>query len=278
LSERNAALHAERDYIAWLVRQHRPAHGRRTAERHAAFFLPLLRPGMALLDVGCGPGSITLGLARAVSPGRCTGLDSDADVIAAAREMARDQANLTFEHADAEQLPFADQTFDAVFMHAVLQHLDDPAAVLGEAWRVLKPGGVIGVADADFGGSIIAPASGPLEQAIGLMARLRRGRGDPFVGRKLGSLLAAAHFADVHTSAAADCDGTAEATGRVGAFQSAYFGATELQAYAVASGLATTAQCEAMSRAWLEWGRAPGAMWARFWCYATARKPGQEGP
>jgi SAM-dependent methyltransferase len=278
LSEPIGAPHAERDYLAWLGRQHRPAHGRRTAERHAAFFLPLLRPGMALLDIGCGPGSITLGLARAVAPGPCTGLDSDAGVIAAAAAAASAEANLRFEHGNAEQLPYDDAAFDAVFMHAVLQHLDDPAAVLAEAWRVLRPGGVIGIADADFGGSIIAPASGPLEQAVGLMARIRRGRGDPFVGRKLGTLLAGAGFDDLRSGAAADCDGTAEATSRVGMFQSTYFAAPEFQAYTVAYELATAAECDAMSQAWLEWGATPGASWARFWCHATGRKPGQEGP
>ena len=278
MSEPIGAPSAERDYTAWLGRQHRPAHGRRTAERHAAFFLPLLRPGMALLDIGCGPGSITLGLARAVAPGPCTGLDSDAGVIAAATAAASAEANLRFEHANAEQLPYGDATFGAVFMHAVLQHLDDRAAVLAEAWRVLRPGGVIGVADADFGGSVIAPAPEPLEQAVGLMARLRRGRGDAFVGRKLGTLLAGAGFEDVRSGAVADCDGTAEVTSRVGMFQSAYFAAPEFQAYAVAFGLATAAECDAMSRAWLEWGGTPGASWTRFWCCATARKPGQDGP
>jgi SAM-dependent methyltransferase len=268
----NDAAQIERNYFAWLGKRHRPAHGRRTAERQAAFFLPLLTPGMALLDIGCGPGSITAGLARAVAPGHTIGLDPDADALATART-SHAASNLAFRGGRAEELPFADASFDAVFAHAVLQHLDDPAQALREASRVLRPGGVIGIADADFGGSIIGPASEPLEQAITLMASLRRGRGDPFVGSKLGWLLSTAGFVDVQAGARADVDSGLPTTAFTGAAQAAYFGAPELKAYAATNGLATEAELDAICEAWEAWGRTPGAIWARFWCYATARRP-----
>src|SRR5262245_892986 len=109
-------------------------HGRRTAEKQAAFFLPHLRSGMKLLDCGCGPGSITLGLAAAVARGEVVGVDLDSEKIAQAQGSAAKAlvTNLRFETADIYALPFPDASFDAVFSHAVFQHLRDPMAALRE--------------------------------------------------------------------------------------------------------------------------------------------------
>src|SRR5437660_8574741 len=143
----------------WLRGAHSPAHARRTAAHNAAFLLPHLKPGMKLLDTGCGPGSITIGLAEAVAPAETVGIDASADAIEEARALAasRGCTNLRFEVADVYALPFEDATFDAAFSHAVMQHLRDPLTALREIRRVLKPGGVVGIADADHDGTILAP-------------------------------------------------------------------------------------------------------------------------
>ncbi|MDQ3701746.1 MAG: class I SAM-dependent methyltransferase, partial [Chloroflexota bacterium] len=98
-------------------------HAGRTAEREAAFFLRHLRSGMRVLDVGCGPGSITLGLAAAVSPAEVIGLDVEPGVIARAREaaVARGAGNVRFEVGSAYDLPYAEGSFDAVFAHTLLE-------------------------------------------------------------------------------------------------------------------------------------------------------------
>src|SRR5882724_11048183 len=103
-------------------------HARRTAETAAAFFLPFLKPGMHLLDVGCGPGSITSGFAQRVAPGETIGSDASGDVIATAKSLADATAarNLSFEVGSIYEPRFAAGTFDAIFAHQVLQHLRHP--------------------------------------------------------------------------------------------------------------------------------------------------------
>ena len=113
----------------------------RTASREAAFFLPYLRSGMQVLDVGCGPGSITLGLAEAVAPGSVVGIDFQPAQIKQARASAAERAvaNVRFEVADAYQLPFPGHSFDAAFAHGVLMHLREPVRALVETGARFVP-------------------------------------------------------------------------------------------------------------------------------------------
>jgi ubiquinone/menaquinone biosynthesis C-methylase UbiE len=121
-------------------------HATRTAASMAEFFLAHLRPGMRVLDCGCGPGSITVGLAEHVAPGEVIGIDIDPTHIALAQTRAADAglSNVRFETADMYTLPFANAAFDAVFCHAVLAHLRHPSQALSEIRRVLQPEGVVG--------------------------------------------------------------------------------------------------------------------------------------
>lgn len=259
-------------YQQWLHRTHSPAHARRTASSHAAFLLPHLRPGMRLLDAGCGPGSITIGLAEAIAPGEATGLDANAGAIDQARAAAEsaDCRNVRFDVEDVYALPYADASFDAAFSHAVMQHLTDPLRALRELRRVLRPGGVIGVADADHDGSIIAPADPLLDAASRMLDRMRErsGDGDPHVGKRLRALLHEAGFERCEASATAMCLGTAVATRMTGEWQANYLSSPELIAHAVATGAGTRDEIATMAAAWRSWGQHPGAYWATFSCQA----------
>src|SRR4051812_18183803 len=128
------------------------SHVWRTAENSAAYLLPHLRSGMRLLDVGCGPGTITADLAAIVAPGEVVALDNAAGVLDTARStMAdRDATNVTVQQADVYRLPFGDDEFDVVHAHQVLQHLTDPVAALAEMRRVCRAGGVVAARDSDY--------------------------------------------------------------------------------------------------------------------------------
>ena len=175
----------------------------RTAETHAGFFLPFIRPGWRLLDAGCGPGTITLGLAERVSPGQVVGLDAEDSQFEKARAVVeRNGCNVAFCKSSVYQLPFEDGEFDAVFSHAVLEHLSDPVAALGEFRRVLKPGGVIGLRAGDLGGMLIdAPSEGPAQAFASYIELQKREDKDPNVGRKLGRLMRQAGFSVEKVSA-----------------------------------------------------------------------------
>lgn len=128
------------------------SHGARTAANSAAFLLPVLDQCMSLLDVGCGPGTITLDLAELVAPGAVVGIENVEEPLKAARAAAerRGDGRTRFQLGDATGLPFEDDSFDVVHAHQVLQHLTDPVRALKEMARVCKPGGWIAARDADY--------------------------------------------------------------------------------------------------------------------------------
>jgi ubiquinone/menaquinone biosynthesis C-methylase UbiE len=129
------------------------SHRWRTAENSAGYLLGELRPGLDLLDVGCGPGTITADLARRVAPGRVVGIDTSAAVLEEARAGGGD---VEFRVGDLYRLDEPDGAFDIVHAHQVLQHLADPVAALTELRRVCR--GVVAARDGDYGAFTWWPA------------------------------------------------------------------------------------------------------------------------
>ena len=176
------------------------SHRWRTAENSAAYLLGHLRPGLDLLDVGCGPGTITVDLAARVAPGRVVGLDPAADVIAQAAANAP-STNVEFCTGNVYALDFGDESFDVVHAHQVLQHLTDPVAALREMCRVLRAGGTLAVRDSDYRQFAWAPADPRLDRWMELYQRVTRHNGaEPDAGRYLLAWVRAAGFDDVRVS------------------------------------------------------------------------------
>ncbi len=169
------------------------AHARRTVEEAAAFVLPRVAEDMDILDLGCGPGSITAGWARVVGKGTVVGLDPARDVLPAAAQRLAGAGNAALLAADVYSLPFAHGSFDVVYAHQVLQHVADPVGALRAARRVLRPGGLMAVRDADYGTMVHAPHDPLLDrwrEVYTLTARALGG--EPDAGRYLlGWVLAA---------------------------------------------------------------------------------------
>ena len=248
--------------------------GSRSAQKHAAFFVPHLKPGMTLLDCGCGPGTVTLGFAEIVAPGSAVGTDIEESQMALATGNAakRNIENVRFEAASIYELPFEDSSVDAVVMSALIGNLREPTRGLREAYRVLKPGGVIGVKEFDHGGDITYPLEPAMAKYDELYRRLRAENGhNGESGRMIGALLLEAGFSELDMSA------TYEILSNSNVLQSAaqvFIGllAESWSAEFTSRGWATEADIQDMRDAWQRFAVFPGALFAAAWCEAVARK------
>ena len=171
----------------------------RTAAAYASHLMPLLKPGMRVLDVGCGPGTITVGLAGAVgAEGSVDAIDVESSQvrIAKATAQAHGVANARFQQGDACQLSYEDESFDVVHYHNVLVHVPDVGAALREARRVLKPGGLLSAREINCASSFFRPDPGEnLKLAWeALAATLASDDKHPTIGKDIGELLDAHGF------------------------------------------------------------------------------------
>lgn len=239
---------------------------RRTAATNAAFFLPYLRPGMNVLDCGCGPGTITIGLAQAVAPGQVMGIDIDPGQIGAAQAQATEQQvyNVSFQVASVYQVPFPDNSFDAAFGHSILEHVGRPLEALREIRRVLKPGGLVGLREVDQGGNLLEPTSPLLEKSLELQEKVwRLNGGDPHIGRKLRDLLAATEFINTQASASYDSYGTPEEVNQWAERMVDHFSQSSLSDRLMELGWADLTLLVQIRSAWRDWSDHPHAFYAR---------------
>jgi SAM-dependent methyltransferase len=258
-----------------VVRQ----HAQRTAEEAAAFLLPELRPGMRLLDVGCGPGSITRGLAARLPAGEVVGLDFSRETLTEARRDAevRGLANLRYEEGSVYALPFPDASFDVAYAHQVLQHLRERGAALGEMLRVVRPGGLVAVRDVDWG----TVAYWPRDPWIDRFVQVHQGAwyqngGEPQMGRQLRALFNGAGVADLTITATVWCYATPAETTEWGESYADRLLSSPMGESPVTHGLASRADVEAMAAAFRTWGTHPDALWIFTHVAALGRKPAQD--
>ncbi len=241
------------------------SHRWRTAANSAAYLLPYLRPGQDLLDVGCGPGTLTCDLAGQVSPGRVVGIDASTDVVGEARRFAVDAglSSVAFGVADLFALPFADGSFDVVHAHQVLQHVGDPAAALVEMGRVCRPGGLVACRDSDYPAMTFTPADPELDRALAAYGALTRVNGAHWdAGRLLLGWARAAGYSEVAASASAWCFATPEERAWWGGLWADRFTRSSMADQLLVHGIADRDDLETFARAWHRWAAAPDAWFA----------------
>lgn len=250
-------------------------HAARTAGASAAFFLPYLKPGIDLLDCGCGFGNITVGLAEAIAPGRVTGIDLDEERIAQATAAAtkHDVANVTFQTASIYELPFPDESFDAAFENAVFIHLDDPLKAAKEILRVLRPGGFFGARDGDHDGRIWGNMN-PVMNDVRDFIRKRNARSGSnyYLGKELRALLRHAGFENVVASASVECHGTPEAMAGASEIIAQVIEEAETLQIALEHQLADEATLKRWAAAIRKWGTDPDSVHILMNCEAVGWK------
>jgi SAM-dependent methyltransferase len=152
---------------------------------------------MRVLDLGCGPGFIARELLAFMGDGRIVGVDIEPSLLAVAAREANDP-RLSFVHASAYSLPFADGDFDFAHARLVLQHVRDPAAALASMYRVLTPGGTVCITDVDDRWMSLFPEDPIVRALLEEATRAQNAAGgDRHIGSKLGHLLERAGFETV---------------------------------------------------------------------------------
>ncbi len=240
------------------------------------YVLPFLKDDMDLLDIGCGPGSITCVLAQHVKS--VIGIDIDGETIRSAQEIASREniTNLSFLHGSMLALPFPDNHFDAVTFHAVLYHLDAATlqVALKEAYRVLKPGGLIATRDSDVGGDVIYPENPDIELSLNLWQRWygHSSSDRPQFGRRQGHVLRA-HGFEPFWSGASYHNHSADPQIKRQSVIDAKANMIGLSDDLVSKGLATREEINRAVKAWDDWGNEPDCVYLRCRCECVARKP-----
>ena len=232
------------------------SHSWRTVENSAQYLVPHLAPGLTLLDVGCGPGTITADFAERGL--EVIGIDAAADVVEKARKLGVDA-----RVGDAYALEFPDDTFDLVHAHQTLQHVARPIDALREFRRVVKPGGVVAVRDVDYAGTVLYPETEGLALWAALYQQVHRSNGgEPDAGRRLKAWARAAGFDDVTATTSVWNFSTDDDRAWWGGMwadrvlQSAFAGD------ALGKVLATQADLELISAAWRDWAADPDGLMA----------------
>jgi len=243
------------------------SHSWRTAANSAAYLLPSLQPHMHILDIGCGPGTISADLATLVPSGKVIGLEYAPDVLVQARATAAERGveNIEFVVGDVHALEYPDDTFDVVHAHQVLQHVGDPVQALREMRRVTKPGGIVAVRDADMSAMTWYPESEGLNDWLTLYLRVARSNGgEPNGGRRLKAWTLQAGFdpAKVTCTSGTWCFSTPEELAWWTGLWADRTVSSEFARGALEGGHATKGELDRISQIWRDWGTQEDAWFA----------------
>lgn len=230
------------------------SHSWRTAENSAAYLLPHLRSDMRLLDIGAGPGTITMDLAQRVA--EVTAVEKGEAELNLSRELAvsRDIANVRFEAHDIHAMDIADNSYDVTHAHQVLQHVADPVQALREMRRVTRPGGLVAVRDADHLAFAWWPQIPELDEWMALYRPAARANGgEPDAGRRLYSWSRDAGFSEVHASSSTWCFATPSDRAWWGGMWADRIVESALATQLIDEGRATADDLQKISAGWRTW-------------------------
>ncbi len=230
------------------------SHANRTIANSAAYLAPYLESACTLLDIGAGPGSITVDFAARVAHVTATEIGPAELALSERLAAERGVTNITFSVEDVHALRFADDTFDIVHAHQVLQHVGDPVQALREMRRVAKPGGIVAARDADYAGFIWFPLLPELDEWLRLYrAAARANGGEPDAGRRLLAWARAAGFEDVTATASTWCYATPDDRAWWGGMWADRIVESALARQLVSSAMATEDDLLRISDAWRRW-------------------------
>lgn len=230
----------------------------RTVDNSAAHLAPHLSPGARVLDVGCGPGTITVDLARRVAPGEVTGVDPDEPTLARARADAHAAGveNVRFRPGTADELP--DGPYDVVHAHQVLLHLTDPVTALREMLRVTRPGGVVAARECDYAAIAMWPHDPRLDRWLAIYRAVAHAHGtEPDAGRRLLAWAHAAGARDVTPSASIWSFATPDERAWWGGQWAERIVASTIAERAVDGGFSTPDELADIADAWRAWAAHP---------------------
>ena len=267
--------YANRPFYGYDSSEIQDGYTNRTAAQIAGFLMPRLEPGMSVLDCGCGPGALTFGLAEAVAPGRAVGIDLEPGMVELASQIAADNghANLEFQVADINDLPFDDGEFDVVFSSAVTEHLPDPVTALRELRRVMKPGGITAVIRTEWTFPFIVPECPSLSRFLELFeGGFNRQGGSLNRGRYIRSDMMAAGFDIVDFAGRMSNYTTPEAVSGIVEGYISWMENIPIFDESVELGIVTPAELEAMKTEMREWAKLPEAFFANGSAYAIGTK------
>ncbi|MEV6751654.1 methyltransferase domain-containing protein [Streptomyces sp. NPDC051214] len=233
------------------------SHTWRTAANSAAYLVDALKPHMRVLDIGCGPGTITADLAALVPDGHVTAVDHAPGILDRARATAAERGlrNVEFAVADVHDLNYRDDSFDVVHAHQVLQHVGDPVRALSEMRRVCAPGGTVAARDADYSAMAWYPKLPAMDGWLDLYRRVARANGgEPDAGSRLKSWALKAGFDDVTASASTWCYTSADERAWWSGLWADRTVASGYARLAVEGGHTDAGELRAFADAWREWG------------------------
>ena len=256
------------------------AHRWRTVANSATYLVPHLTGGVSLLDVGCGPGTLTVDLARRVSPGHVVGIDLDATVIAEAARHAEDlDVAVTFTVGDIATAGGVREPFDVVHAHQVLQHVGNPVQTLRQMMACARPGGLVSARDADYPAMTWWPESPALDQWLELyLAVAVRHGANPNAGRRLPSWATEAGLTDIVYSTSTWTFSSPDDVVWWSSLWADRTSSTHLGRSAIEFGLATQDQLNEIAAGWRAWGRQPNAMFVVLHGEILGRTARREGP